>query len=129
METHDDDQAQDLDDPWYQAGERFSSIASKLRDRYAEIVGDDGPDEDEVRDAIKTIGTAAQSLLESISVSMRDPEVRDQVKDASSTFFSAIGQTLSDLGDELREPGEPRDEDTMSEPTDETHDDTEGSAD
>ena len=119
MERHEHDDDRDLDDPWYQAGERFSSIAAKLRDRYAEIVGEDGPDEDEVRDAMKTIGTAAQSLVESISASMRDPEVRDQMKDASSTFFSAIGQTLSELGEELREPdGRRPPEPTPPEPTD-----------
>ncbi len=108
METHDDDPtADEASDPWQQASERFSSIGSKLRDRYAEIVGEDGPAEDDVRDAIKTIGTAAQSMIESIGVSMRDPDVREQLKDASSTFFTAIGQTLSELGDELRNAQEP----------------------
>ncbi len=77
-------------------------LGSKLRTRYREIVGEDGPAEEDVRQAFTTIGTAAQSLVDSISESMRDPEVRDQVKEATSTFFSAIGKTLSQLGDELR---------------------------
>ena len=77
-------------------------LGSKLRTRYREIVGEDGPAEEDVRQAFTTIGSAAQSLVDSISESMRDPEVRDQVKEATSTFFSAIGKTLSQLGDELR---------------------------
>lgn len=109
MDTHDHDpRGEDSTDPWQQATEQFSSLGSKLRDRYTEIVGDDGPAEDDVREAIKTIGTAAQSMFESISASMRDPEVRDQVKEASATFFSAIGQTLGELGEELRKPEPPR---------------------
>ena len=82
-------------------------LGSKLRTRYREIVGEDGPAEEDVRQAFTTIGTAAQSLVDSISESMRDPEVRDQVKEATSTFFSAIGKTLSQLGDELRSNDEP----------------------
>lgn len=86
-------------------------LGSKLRTRYREIVGEDGPAEEDVRQAFTTIGTAAQSLVDSISESMRDPEVRDQVKEATSTFFSAIGKTLSQLGDELRSNDESNSDD------------------
>ena len=65
-------------------------------------MGDDGPDEDDVREALRTIGTAAQSVVDSLGDSMRDPNVREQMKEATSSFFSAIGTTLSQLGDELR---------------------------
>jgi hypothetical protein len=108
VETHDNDPREDAhreeapEDPWAQASEQFSVIGSKLRDRYREIVGEDGPAEEDVRRAFTTIGSAARSLADSIGDSMRDPEVRDQVKEATSTFFSAIGKTLSQLGDELR---------------------------
>lgn len=109
METHDNDpRGENPTDPWQQATEQFSSLGSKLRDRYTEIVGDDGPAEDDVREAIKTIGTAAQSMFESLGASMRDPEVRDQVKEASASFFSAIGRTLGELGEELQKPEPPR---------------------
>jgi hypothetical protein len=33
---------------------------------------------------------------------MRDPEVRDHLKQAASAFATAIGTTLSELGSELR---------------------------
>jgi len=108
VETHDNDPRDDAyaggasDEAWRQASEHFTALGSKLRNRYQEIVGDDGPAEEDVREAFTTIGTAAQSLVDSIGESMRDPEVREQLKDATSTFFSAIGKTLSQLGDELR---------------------------
>jgi hypothetical protein len=116
VDTHDNDPREDADreealgDPWRQASEQFSVLGSKLRTRYREIVGDDGPAEEEVRQAFTTIGSAAQSLADSIGESMRDPEVRDQVKQATSTFFSAIGKTLSQLGDELRSTDERNDD-------------------
>jgi hypothetical protein len=108
VDTHDNDPRDDdfaggaSDEAWRQASEHFTALGSKLRNRYQEIVGDDGPAEEDVREAFVTIGTAAQSLVDSIGESMRDPEVREQLKDATSTFFSAIGKTLTQLGDELR---------------------------
>ena len=108
METHDNDPRDDgfaggaSDEAWRQASEQFTHLGSKLRSRYREIVGEDGPAEEEVREAFATIGNAAHSLVDSIGESMRDPEVREQMKEATSTFFSAIGKTLSQLGDELR---------------------------
>jgi hypothetical protein len=108
VETHENDPRDDgfaggaSDEAWRQASEHFAVLGSKLRTRYQEIVGEDGPAEEDVREAFATIGTAAQSLVDSIGESMRDPEVREQLKEATSTFFSAIGKTLSQLGDELR---------------------------
>jgi hypothetical protein len=86
--------------------ERWSSVGDKLKDRYNEMVGDQGPSEDQVRDALKTLGTAVQAVVESVGAAMRDPETRSQVKDAAAGFASAVGQTFSDLGEEIRKTPE-----------------------
>ena len=77
-------------------------MGDKLREQYKELVGDEGPSEDQVRDALKTLGTAVQSVVESVGAALRDPEVRSQVKEAAAGFASAVGQTFNDLGDEIR---------------------------
>jgi hypothetical protein len=41
-------------------------------------------------------------VADSVGSAMKDPEVRDQVKDAAASFVTALGQTFSQLGDELR---------------------------
>lgn len=100
MEQHSDDPTSA--DPWTEATARWSGISEGFRRRYRDLVGEDGPDEEAVRDAIRTLGEAAQSVVASIGTAMRDPEVRAQVKDAAASLVSALGTTFDELGDELR---------------------------
>ena len=102
MEQHEHDPTEDPADPWAEAGRHWSSIGEKLRDRYREMSGDAGPSEDDVRSALETLGDAARAVADSVGTAMKDPEVRDQVKDAAASFVTALGQTFSRLGDELR---------------------------
>jgi hypothetical protein len=94
------------EDPWEEAGRRWASIGEKLRERYREMSGDGGPSEDEVKSALETLGEAARAVADSMGSAMKDPEVRDQVKDAAASFVTAIGQTFSQLGAELRKAGD-----------------------
>ncbi len=103
MEQHEHDPTQDPADPWAEAGRRWSSIGDKLKDRYNELSGGGGPSEEEVRSALETLGEAARAVADSVGSAMKDPEVREQVKDAAASFVTALGQTFSQLGDELRE--------------------------
>ncbi|HSJ27147.1 MAG TPA: hypothetical protein VLB67_02985 [Acidimicrobiia bacterium] len=94
------------EDPWEEAGRRWASIGEKLRERYREMSGEGGPSEDEVKSALETLGEAARAVADSMGSAMKDPEVRDQVKDAAASFVTAIGQTFSQLGAELRKTGD-----------------------
>jgi hypothetical protein len=102
VEQHENGESPDPDDPWAEAGERWSVIGDKLRERYRDMAGDGGPSEDDIRSALETLGDAARAVADSVGTAMKDPEVRDQVKDAAASFVTAIGQTFSQLGDELR---------------------------
>jgi predicted trehalose synthase len=110
VEQHDTDPTHDPVDPWSEAGKRWSSIGEKLRDRYKEVSGDGGPSEAEVRSALETLGEAARAVADSVGNAMKDPDVREQVKDATASFVTALGQTFSQLGDELRNAREQKPE-------------------
>jgi hypothetical protein len=103
VEQHEHDPTHDPTDPWAEAGKRWASIGDKLKDRYRELSGDGGPSDDEVRTALETLGEAARAVADSVGSAMKDPDVREQVKDAAASFVTALGQTFSQLGDELRE--------------------------
>jgi hypothetical protein len=100
VEQHETDPT--TDDPWATAGDRWAGIGDGLRRRYRDMVGDDGPSEDDVREALQTLGNAARSLADSIGVAMRDPDVRRQVKDAAASLVAALGTTFDELAVELR---------------------------
>lgn len=89
-------------DPWAEAGRRWASISDKLKEHYRGLAGDEGPGEDEIKSALDTLGDAARTVADSVGSAMKDPEVREQVKDAAASFVTALGQTFSQLGDELR---------------------------
>ncbi len=91
-------------DPWDVAGERWTDVSDLVKDRYRQVVGDTGPDEDEVRAAFETIGDAARAVADSIGQAIRDPDTREQLKKMSSSVASAIGATLSQLGEEIVRP-------------------------
>jgi hypothetical protein len=113
--VEDNEQTQDPTDPWAEASSRWSSIGDKLKDRYREMSGEGGPSEDEVRSALETLGDAARAVADSVGTAMKDPEVRDQVKDAAASFVTALGQTFSQLGDELRRARDRADQPTPPE--------------
>lgn len=93
-------------DPWAEAGRRWASISDKLKEHYRGLAGEDGPGEDEIKSALDTLGEAARTVADSVGSAMKDPEVREQVKDAAASFVTALGQTFSQLGDELRKARE-----------------------
>ncbi len=61
-----------------------------------------GPSGDDVRDALGTLARAWDQVADSVSSALQDPEVRSRVKDAASSFAAAMGNTISQLGEELR---------------------------
>lgn len=97
-----DDVSTNKTDPWQEVGERWSRLGAKLGDRYRDLAGEDGPTETEVREAIRTIGVAVQSVVEGVSSAMKDPAVREQVREATASLVGALGRTFSELGQELK---------------------------
>jgi hypothetical protein len=103
METHDNDPIDDdKTDPWDKLGEQFASLRDKLKDTYRHQPGEEGPSDDEVRDAFHTLGRAWDRLTDAVGTAVRDEGVRQQAKQAATGFFEAVGAAFSQLGSELR---------------------------
>ena len=41
-------------------------------------------------------------MAESVTTALQDPETRDHLKEAASSFASALGETMSGLGNEIK---------------------------
>jgi hypothetical protein len=103
VETHDNDPIDTTkSDPWDRVGDQFASLKDKLRDTYRQQAADEGPTEDEVKDAFRTLGKAWDRLADAVGAAVRDEGVRQQAKAAATGFFDAVGAAFSDLGSELR---------------------------
>jgi len=103
VETHEHDPTSDeAADPWTTFQEEFHELGDQLKDTYRKAASEEGPSEEEIKDAFGTLASAWSRVADSVSSALGDPVVRQRLKDAGSAFATAVGRTISDLGDELR---------------------------
>jgi len=102
VETHDPDpKPDDGGDPWDTVTSEFGSLGDRLKDTYRQVSADRGPSEDEIKGAIATLIGAWDQVAESVTSALRDPEAREHLKKAASSFAAALGSTITDLGEEI----------------------------
>ena len=79
----------------------FAALGGHLKDTYRRVGDDDGPSEEELRDAFATLSGAWNRIARSFSAAMEDPDTRQRLKDAAGSLATALGATLTQLGDEI----------------------------
>ena len=112
----------DTDQSWQEVGEKFTALGRKFKEHYeARGASEEGTPEDipideksELKQAMDTMGEGLERVFGSIGDSLQDDEVKSQAKSAFSSLLDAIGDTFSELGDEVRNMGKSED----PEPTD-----------
>ena len=103
VETHEPDpKPGEATDPWDTVTSEFGSLGDRLKDTYRRVTADRGPSEDEIKGAFATLIGAWDQVAESVASALRDPVAREHLKKAASSFATALGSTISDLGDEIR---------------------------
>jgi hypothetical protein len=107
VETHrPDPTSEETTDPWGHVSNELSSLGERLRRIYQQVASEDGPTEEEIRGAFATMAGVWGQVAESLSTALDDPETRAQLKRAASSFATALGESISGLGEELdREEG------------------------
>jgi hypothetical protein len=115
------------DETWNEVGEGFKKLGSLFRDHYRAQAGEgEEPtvSDEEVKEAISTLGDSIKTAFATVGDAFRDPEVQEEAKDTARSFFDALGATFADIGDEISKlrdkPEEPptRTEAAPAEPTD-----------
>ncbi|MGH8875362.1 MAG: hypothetical protein ACRDVM_08965 [Acidimicrobiia bacterium] len=105
METHDGDarsrQAADPDAAWRRVAEQVSALSDRFRDHY--LTEDaEGPTDEAVREALRTLGEALNRVVVSLGHALGDPDVREAAKQTAGGLVTAMGAAFSELGEELR---------------------------
>jgi len=73
-----------------------------LKETYQRSFADEGPDQTEIKAALRTLGNAWENVAQAVGAAARDEEVRAKMKSAATGFFEAVGAAFSELGSELR---------------------------
>jgi hypothetical protein len=109
VETHKDDPIDRPEpepgaevDPWDKMAEQVSSLGRKLKDTYQRSIADEGPDQAEIKAALRTLGNAWEKVAQAVGAAARDEAVRENMKSAATGFFEAVGAAFTELGSELR---------------------------
>ncbi|HKY47118.1 MAG TPA: hypothetical protein VJQ79_03945 [Acidimicrobiia bacterium] len=117
METHKDDPIDGPEpepgpevDPWDKMAEQVSSLGRKLKDTYQRSIADEGPDQDDIKAALRTLGNAWEKVAQAVGAAARDEAVRANMKSAATGFFEAVGAAFTELGSELRRSKETEEE-------------------
>jgi len=103
VQTHQTDHT-DRPDPWAALSARLSDLGSALRDQYRQVSAD-APDEEEVRAALRTLGAAAEAFLASVGSALRDPLLRERLRETAAGLVTVLGATFEELGEELARSG------------------------
>lgn len=103
METHDSDPTTNRsDDPWKGVSSDFNLLREQLKETYRSVAQNGGPSDEEIKEAFATLVAAWDQVAESMSTALKDPDVREQLKETASSFAAALGATISEFGEELR---------------------------
>ena len=100
------------EEAWNEVGEHFKSLGSIFKVHY--LAQDEGEpmelaSDDEVKDALRTLGVSLKAAFATVGDTIADPEIRDEARQTASSFFDALGATFSDLGQDISKRGESQD--------------------
>jgi hypothetical protein len=82
---------------WAELTDEILALGSRLRQTYAETVDGKGPTEEEVRQALSTLGRAWNHMAGAFGVAIQDREVRQHLRRAAGSLASAVATTLEEF--------------------------------
>jgi hypothetical protein len=87
---------------WDQVGERFSDLGRRLKERFDANTAFGADEREQVNDALRQLGDALDAGFTTIGDTLRDPAMRDEMKNAGSSIADAIAATLRDVSDTIK---------------------------
>lgn len=86
---------------WREAGEELNDLRDSFRSSYQEGAAE-GPSREDVINAFRTLGEAITNIASGAGNTLKDPQVKQQVKKTTSSAVSAISGILLDWSADLR---------------------------
>lgn len=112
----------ETDQAWQEVGEKFTALGRRFKQHYEDRGEGAEPTEGEVtagaptdvKKAMDNVGDSLERVFGSIGDSLQDDAVKEQARSAFSSLVDALGATFSEIGQEVRKMGQPRDEEAQS---------------
>jgi hypothetical protein len=112
------------DEAWNDVGEQLKTLGAMFKEHYQAYEGEDlteAVSEDEVKDALRTLGESVKAAFGTIGDAFADPEIRDEARQTAGSFLDALGTTFSELGTDISKRLESDDTPSQSQPDEAVH--------
>lgn len=86
---------------WREAGEELNDLRDTFRSSFQDAAAE-GPSREDVINAFRTLGEAITNIASGAGNTLKDPQVKQQVKKTTSSAVSAISGILLDWSADLR---------------------------
>ena len=90
---------------WDQVGERFTELGRRLKQQYQARAafgeGEGEKDSAEVDDLLRKLTNGLDATFTAIGDTMRDDDVREQLKETASSFANAVTTTFNELSEDF----------------------------
>jgi Flp pilus assembly pilin Flp len=89
---------------WDQVGERFTALGKKLSSHAKAAKGaasEAMPDQNAVVEALNGLGKAIDQAVGVAGDAVKDPEIRDGLRNAFNAMGEALNTTFADVGDKV----------------------------
>lgn len=90
-------QTPETDGAWADLTDEILALGDRLRHTYEEASDGNGPTEDEIRQALSTLGRAWNQMAGAVGVAIQDQQVRQHLKRAAGSLASAVAATLEEF--------------------------------
>jgi hypothetical protein len=92
------------DQAWSKVAEQLGTVGSLFKYHYQAQESDARPEpasQEEVKDALRTLGESTLAALGTVGDALKDPEVKVEVRETAGLFLDALGLSVSELGADL----------------------------
>ncbi|MGI9529681.1 MAG: hypothetical protein ACR2NG_08220 [Acidimicrobiia bacterium] len=89
---------------WAEVAEQFNALGSTLKDPYAAQEGApvaEAPTQDELKEALRTLGDAATAALGTVGEALKDPTIKAEIRATAGSLVNAVGVSVSELGADI----------------------------
>jgi Flp pilus assembly pilin Flp len=88
---------------WDQVGEKFTELGQRIKNQFDARSAFGDAEREKVDDALKKLSDALESAFSAIGDTMKDPDIRSQLKDTANTLANAVTTTFHQVADEVKE--------------------------
>jgi len=90
----------DAQESWREVGKTLEGLGLKLKMHLERAQGE--MEGERFRDALDAAGAGVQKAFDALGEAVRDPAIKDDVRQAATSLSDAIANTFSEIGNQLR---------------------------